>query len=118
MTEQYYSCDKTIADMDNDNLTDGEEIFLGTNPKNNDTDIDDLSDYMEVIVYFTDPLVADTDGDGFDDGVEVEAGTDPLDPEDYPKTGGLGLTSYSIMLILLFTAGLSTLAIRLKRKRK
>jgi len=49
-------------DCDGDDLTNGEEGDLGT-----------------------DPLDPDTDGDTFPDGGEVDAGTDPLDPNDYPQ---------------------------------
>ena len=49
-------------DCDGDDLTNGEEGELGT-----------------------DPLDPDTDGDTFPDGGEVDAGTDPLDPNDYPQ---------------------------------
>ncbi|WP_455903663.1 DUF4215 domain-containing protein [Microbacterium sp.] len=48
------------GDADEDGLTNGEELDLGT-----------------------DPRLADTDGDGVDDGVEVngESGTDPVNPD-------------------------------------
>ena len=49
-------------DCDGDDLTNGEEGDLGT-----------------------DPLDPDTDGDTFPDGGEVDAGTDPLDPNDFPQ---------------------------------
>jgi hypothetical protein len=45
----------TLADTDADNISDAEEIALGTNP-----------------------LVADTDRDGLADGVELDHHTDPL----------------------------------------
>jgi YD repeat-containing protein len=45
------------ADSDNDGLSNGYELLLGTDPFN-----------------------PDTDGDGFSDGVEVANGSDPLDP--------------------------------------
>ena len=98
--------------MDNDQLTDGEEIFLGTCPSNNDTDSDDLSDFEEVLVYQTNPLEADTDGDGVDDGQEIVDGTDPLDPTDFSssKSGGLDLP------FLLFTTIVIAMIIKKKRK--
>ncbi len=55
-------CDavRTVPDMDGDRLLDVEEVAIGT-----------------------DALNPDTDGDGFDDGEEVLLmGTDPLDPLD------------------------------------
>ena len=58
---------------------DYEEIALGTDPLDFDSDNDGLKDGEEVVTYGTNPLLADTDGDGAPDGVEVTAGTDPKD---------------------------------------
>jgi len=69
-----------IVDSDNDGLIDTEEIRLGTNPNNPDTDTDRLFDGEEANVYHTDPLNKDTDGDGFEDGSEVQNGYDPKGP--------------------------------------
>jgi len=69
-------------DSDADGLTDEEELRLGTNPFDPDTDHDGLSDYDEVKVYHTDPLNPDTDYDGLKDGVEVFIyKTDPRNPD-------------------------------------
>jgi Tol biopolymer transport system component len=69
-------------DSDGDGLTDGEELTLGTDPNNPDTDADRLLDGEEVKVYGTDPLNPDTDGDGLQDGDEVKIyGTDPKNPD-------------------------------------
>ena len=90
-----YFTDPTIADLDEDGVNDGEEIngrsisyinwtlvddeyeyslivvpAMRTNPQNNDTDNDGVSDLLES-PYFCNPLVADTDRDGLLDGVEV-----------------------------------------------
>lgn len=67
-------------DSDHDGLTDKEEIKLGTNPLNPDTDGDLLSDGDEVHIWHTDPLKKDTDGDGFPDGQEILNGYSPLTP--------------------------------------
>lgn len=64
-------------DSDNDGLSDEEEVGLGTDPLNFDTDSDGLMDRVEVRVYQSDPLIKDTDGDGYDDGIEVINGYDP-----------------------------------------
>ena len=43
---------------------------LGTDPANNDTDNDTLSDYYEVVYHGTSPTEKDTDGDGLPDNQE------------------------------------------------
>ena len=65
-------------DSDGDALTNQEEVELGTDPLNPDTDADGLFDGDEVKRYTTDPLNKDTDSDGLLDGEEVlRYGTDP-----------------------------------------
>lgn len=68
------------VDSDNDGLVDSEEVRLGTDALNPDTDGDRLFDGEEANVYLTDPLNKDTDGDGFEDGSEVQKGYDPKGP--------------------------------------
>ena len=65
-------------DFDEDNLTNFEEFINKTNPYIDDMDNDGLSDGDEIKVYGTDPLVADTDGDELEDGDEIILGTNPL----------------------------------------
>jgi hypothetical protein len=66
-------------DSDFDGLADSDEIALGTDPFNPDTDGDGLGDGEEFNTQGTNPLLSDTDGDGLDDGFEVfNTGTDPL----------------------------------------
>lgn len=44
-----------------------------------DDDLDGLTNYQEIVLYFTNPTLADTDGDQINDGDEVtESLTDPL----------------------------------------
>lgn len=57
-------------DNDGDELTDAEEVLLGTDPAKIDTDDDTLTDGYEVELG-TDPLVADSDGDELDDALEI-----------------------------------------------
>lgn len=64
-------------DTDGDGLTDEEEITLGTNVANPDSDSDLLFDKEERDVYGSDPLNSDTDGDGYADGSEVRNGYNP-----------------------------------------
>ncbi len=100
------------SDCDDDKLTNEEELFLGTNPFDPDTDKDGIDDGVEVdentsplddcdsiggtaletsdcdldgltnaeeIELGTDPFDADTDGDKIEDGEEVSVQTNPLD---------------------------------------
>ncbi len=69
-------------DDDADGLTNAEEISLGTDPLDPDSDNDGLFDREEVRLYKTNPNSSDHDGDGLSDYEEVnEWGTDPLDPD-------------------------------------
>lgn len=61
-------------DPDEDGLTNREEIDLGADPANSDTDRDNLEDGLEVNVYLTSPVIRDSDEDGVPDGLEVLAG--------------------------------------------
>jgi hypothetical protein len=70
-------------DPDHDGLTNLQEFQLGTDPNNQDTDGDGLSDGDEVNKYHTSPLIPDTDGDGIPDGIEVRTGSNPLDRNSY-----------------------------------
>jgi cysteine-rich repeat protein len=94
-------------DRDGDGISNDDEVTLGTDPDDADTDDDGINDGDEVNVHGTDPLNPDTDGDGLTDGVEIGVtdpgpGTDPgvfigdadptttTDPLD-PDTDGDGL---------------------------
>jgi hypothetical protein len=77
--ELFMKTDPKNTDTDTDGLTDGQEwVFIGTDPGNADTDEDGLNDYQEDRVYHADPKNPDTDGDGKADGLEVKSGRDPL----------------------------------------
>lgn len=65
-------------DPDEDGINNRDEIDLGTNPLNSDTDRDNLTDYEELYQYHTDPLLEDTDGDGLTDYDDVKLGFSPL----------------------------------------
>ena len=67
-------------DTDGDGLDDVRESDLGTDPRNWDSDADNLSDGDEVIIWKTDPKNADTDGDSYSDGEEVKGGYNPAGP--------------------------------------
>jgi len=46
-----------------------------------DTDLDGISDYDELYIFFTSPYLDDTDSDGYKDKDEIAAGTDPNCPK-------------------------------------
>ena len=71
-----------FKDTDNDALSDEEELELGTDPSNEDSDGDGLLDGEEVLMHETNPLEVDTDKDGLDDYFEVYiSDTNPLKPD-------------------------------------
>ncbi|MGJ8696565.1 MAG: hypothetical protein ACSHYF_09620 [Verrucomicrobiaceae bacterium] len=86
------------GDPDNDGLTNFQE-YLGndatidsgdeTDPQDDDTDDDTLTDGDEVNIHGTSPVLADTDGDYFTDDQEIAAGTSPTDNSSFsiPSTG-------------------------------
>jgi len=74
----------TISDLDGDGLSNYEEIAVwATNPERADTDDDGLTDGEELILG-SDPVLADTDGDGASDGAELEFGGDALSASSLP----------------------------------
>ncbi|HEX6271339.1 MAG TPA: hypothetical protein VFZ43_13965 [Anaerolineales bacterium] len=69
-------------DSDGDGLINSQEIDIGTDPFQADTDADQLLDGAEVTTHMTNPLLPDTDADGLLDGEEVQTHmTDPLNPD-------------------------------------
>lgn len=71
--------DPNNPDTDGDGLNDGNEVnIFGTLPKNRDTDGDTLLDGQEANELNTSPTNADSDGDALNDGVEVTLGSNPL----------------------------------------
>lgn len=88
MVESTPAPTEDMIDTDGDGLTDAEELRLGTDPNNPDSDDDGLFDGDEVNIYMTDPLNSDTDGDWLYDGGEILLETDPNNPD----TDGDGLT--------------------------
>ena len=85
-------CNVCDSDSDGDGLTDGQEIGLGTNPQDWDTDDDGRNDWHEVTgggPIPTDPFDPDTDDDGLLDSAEV-FGTNTTNPVN-ADTDGDGL---------------------------
>jgi hypothetical protein len=69
----------SAEDLDADNYIDAQELEIGLNPGNPDTDGDAVADGDEVDIYLTDPFISDTDGDNLGDGEELFASsTNPL----------------------------------------
>ena len=83
-------------DPDSDGLENYEEYNHQTNPRNPDTDGDELIDYEEVYIHNTDPNNPDTDSDELTDYEEVYThNTDPNNPD----TDGDKLTDYEEIYI-------------------
>ncbi len=75
-------CNVCDPDSDGDGLLDGEEVMIGTDPSNWDTDGDGRNDWHEVTgggPIPTDPFDPDTDDDGLLDSAEV-FGSNPTNP--------------------------------------
>ncbi len=75
--------DPQNPDSDGDEVSDGDEIYIyGTYFLNPDTDRDGLSDGDEVYIFVTDPRNMDTDEDELSDGDEIHLyWTNPLNPD-------------------------------------
>lgn len=87
-----------FIDSDSDQLSNKQEISLGTNALVADTDGDGLSDYAEAITYNTNPLLVDTDTDGLSDYAEVATySTNPL----LADTDADGLSDYAEVITYL-----------------
>jgi hypothetical protein len=62
--------DEIAIDADEDGLTYFDELAIGTDPDDADTDDDGLGDGDEYLSIGTDPLACDSDGDDLSDGLE------------------------------------------------
>lgn len=72
-------------DADGDKLTNKEELSLDTSPLLADSDEDEISDYEEINEYNTDPNDDDSDDDNITDGDEIKLGLKP----DSDKSNGI-----------------------------
>ncbi len=83
LQELLMGTDPRNPDSDKDLIADGQEVYkFGTDPFINDTDGDGLLDGEETFFYHTNPHAADTDGDGIIDGREANTYfTDPVDED-------------------------------------
>ena len=86
--------DDTSLDYDNDGLTNLEEYQMNTDPQEEDSDNDNLTDGEEVNTYFTNPLNSDSDFDFLPDGWEVLYGTNATEADDMLDYDNDGLTNY------------------------
>ncbi len=75
-------------DSDYDMVSDGEEyLVFGTNPRLSDSDFDGLTDGEELFFWHSNPMLKDSDNDGLTDGEEVLIYfTNPMD-EDTDRDG-------------------------------
>jgi len=76
--------DDALTDLDSDELNNLEEFELGTDPRNPDTDGDNVPDKWDGYPLDETKYEKDSDNDGHYDWDEVQAGTDPFDSKDYP----------------------------------
>jgi len=75
--QEYLSVKYTILDADHDGLDGDQELAIGTDPNNWDTNGDGVADGIE---YYSglDPTNPDMDGDGLSNAVELAMGTSPF----------------------------------------
>ncbi len=66
------------VDLDDDGLSNAEEMAIDSDPDNPDTDYDGLNDGYEHNTSKTNPLEYDTDFDGFSDKEEIDLGLNPI----------------------------------------
>ncbi|KKM05608.1 hypothetical protein LCGC14_1752360 [marine sediment metagenome] len=106
--ELIHSTDPFNNDTDSDKLSDGDEVNkYQTNPLSPDTDGDKLSDGEEVNKYYTNPLSQDTDGDGFSDYDEIFTfRTNPLSVFSSPSMNFALILSKISAMIVFFLIGL------------
>lgn len=81
------------ADPDDDGLSNLDEYNYDTDPQNDDTDSDGISDGNEIYIYQTSPKLKDSDRDGVADFAELVACNDPIKMST-TKTEAARLDSY------------------------
>ncbi len=65
-------------DRDRDGIDFRQEQAYGSSDRQVDTDNDGLSDYEEIVYWFSDPIRSDTDADGISDGAEILQNQSPV----------------------------------------
>lgn len=71
-TQREVTSEPFASDSDEDGVSDKDEKVYLTDPRNADTDGDDLTDDQELNHIYSDPLAQDSDGDTFADGLEFD----------------------------------------------
>jgi glucose/arabinose dehydrogenase len=105
----------TSLDLDDDGVSNSQELSVGTDPSNPDSDGDGLTDGDEVNNYLTNPLNRDSDGDGFWDSIEVQTGHDPNQVNDIPQLSAAGMFDQLILAFVICSFIILAVAAR-KRK--
>jgi len=107
--ERSFRSDPRNPDSDQDELSDWDEVSsFRTDPMNTDTDTDGITDKLEIATYKTDPLSADSDGDKLGDYEELHRyGTDPLqaDSDDDELDDYAELMTYATNPLIVDTDG-------------
>ena len=121
------------GDLDQDGLTYDEEVGLGTDPWDADTDGDGVSDYDEVWYDGNgaydpydpdtnptgtdlDANEADTDGDGMRDGLELLFGGNPIDENDTPVVPSSSFLGFGLLSLGLLIGGWILLKLRKRQE--
>lgn len=71
VVERDVTSNPLVADSDSDGLSDATEKEIGTDPRDYDTDDDQVTDETEYNVYYSNPVDQDSDDDGTDDFLEI-----------------------------------------------
>ncbi len=122
--------DNFDPDDDNDGYLDGTDPYPLDTDNDGIANVDDPDDDADGILDGDDAMPQDTDNDGlrndidtdddndgYSDAVELAAGTDPLNASDNPGTKALPLESGRMIVILLVSLGVGSLAALRRRSR-
>lgn len=94
-------------DRDRDGIDYRQEQMYGSSDYKVDSDRDGVSDYEEIIYWFSDPVRVDTDGDGVSDGKEILRNQSPVGLAELKKVPE-GTYDYPIGSVLVDAASKGT----------